>query len=128
MIVADTDMLIDFLAGRDPGAECVALELAHGLLWTTTVTRFELLCGARNTRQENTIRQLLEAVPALPLDQQAADLAARVRRNLQKSGEPIGMADNLIAGIVLSQDATLLTRNRRHFERVSGLRLAEMSE
>lgn len=126
MIVADTDVLIDFLSGRDPGAEWVALELTRGLLRTTAVTRFELLCGARDARQENTIRQLLAAIPTLPLDQQAADLAARVRRSLQKSGESVGMADSLIAGIVLSQGATLLTRNRRHFERVSGLHLAEL--
>jgi predicted nucleic acid-binding protein len=35
------------------------------------------------------------------------------------------MADSLIAGIVLAQAATLLTRNRRHFERVAGLKLAD---
>lgn len=34
------------------------------------------------------------------------------------------MADSLIAGIVLTAGAMLLTRNRRHFERVAGLRLA----
>jgi len=127
VIVADTDVLIDFLAGRNPGAEHVALELARGLLRTTAVTRFELLSGARNTRQENTIRQLLAAIPTLSLDQPAADLAARVRRNLQKAGESVGMADSLIAGIVLLHGATLLTRNRRHFERVSGLRLVALT-
>ena len=72
--------------------------------------------------------ELLEAVPTLFLDRQATDLAARgVRRNLQKAGEPVRIADNLTAGIVLSQDATLLTRNRRHFVRVNGLRPAELS-
>lgn len=126
MIVADTDVLIDFLAGRDPGAERVALELAHGLLRTTAVTRFELLSGARNPSQESAIRHVLAAIPTLALDQEAADHAARIQRNLQRAGEPIGMADSLIAGIVLSHGATLLTRNRRHFARVSGLFLAEL--
>ena len=126
MIVADTDVLIDFLAGRDPGAGRVALDLDRGLLRTTAVTRFELLCGARTARQEDTIRQLLDAIPTLALDQDAADHAARIQRNLQRAGEPIGMADSLIAGIVLSHGATLLTRNRRHFARVIGLRLAEV--
>ena len=126
MIVADTDVLIDFLAGRDPGAGRVALDLDRGLLRTTAVTRFELLCGARTARQEDTIRQLLDAIPTLALDQDAADHAARIQRNLQRAGEPIGMADSLIAGIVLSHDAILLTRNRRHFARVIGLRLAEL--
>jgi hypothetical protein len=43
---------------------------------------------------------------------------------LERSGAAIGMADSLIAGIVLSAGGDLLTRNRRHFERVPGLKLA----
>jgi predicted DNA-binding antitoxin AbrB/MazE fold protein len=33
----------------------------------------------------------------------------------------LGMADSLIAGIVMEHSGRLLTRNRRHFERVEGL-------
>ena len=40
-----------------------------------------------------------------------------------REGQPIGMGDSLIAGIVLANDGVLWTRNRRHFERVAGLRL-----
>jgi predicted nucleic acid-binding protein len=36
------------------------------------------------------------------------------------------MADSLIAGIVLAHHGVLLTRNRRHFERVPGLSLGRM--
>lgn len=39
-------------------------------------------------------------------------------------GDAIGMGDSLIAGIVLQNGGTLMTRNRRHFERVEGLRIA----
>jgi predicted nucleic acid-binding protein len=35
------------------------------------------------------------------------------------------MADSLIAGIALAQGATLLTRSRRRFERVEGVKLAD---
>jgi predicted nucleic acid-binding protein len=125
MTVADTDVLIDFLAGAEPAAERVASELERGSLLTTVITRFELLSGARNSRQENSIRQLLAAVPALELGDEAADKAAEVRRSLDRSGAAIGMADSLIAGIVLVHRGVLLTRNRRHFERVPELRLAD---
>jgi predicted nucleic acid-binding protein len=128
MIVADTDVLIDYLAACEPAAGRVALELGRGRLCTTAVTRFELLSGVRNPRQENLIRGLLDAVPTLPLDQEAADRAARVRLALEQAGRTIGMADSLIAGIVLAQGRILLTRNRRHFERVRGLELAELSD
>lgn len=125
MIVADTDVLIDFLSGHEPTAQQVALELARGRLKTTAISRFELLSGARHVRQEKAIRELLAALPTLPLDAQAADAAARIRQALERVGEAIGMADSLIAGIVVSQGASLLTRNRRHFERVRGLPLVE---
>jgi predicted nucleic acid-binding protein len=47
--------------------------------------------------------------------------AAAARQDLEGKGEGIGMADYRIAGICLSRSAILLTRNRRHYERVPGL-------
>ena len=126
MTVADTDVLIDFLAGAQPAAARIANELERGSLCTTAVSRFELLSGVRSERQESTVGKLLAAVPTLPLDEAAADQAAEVRRTLERSGEAIGMADSLIAGTVLARGGTLLTRNRRHFHRVAGLRLADL--
>ncbi len=126
MIVADTDVLIDFLAGQDPGAARIALELQQGDLHTTAVTRFEMLAGARAERQRKGILKLLAAVATLPLDAAAADRAAGVRRDLERRGTPIGMADSLIAGIVLEAGGILLTRNRAHFERVDGLVLGNL--
>jgi predicted nucleic acid-binding protein len=126
MIVADTDVLIDFLEGQSPVAERVALELDRGQLRTTVISRFELLAGARTSPQRKTVRELLAALPCLPLDEPAADRAAEVRRSLERDGAGIGMGDSLIAGIVLAHEGILLTRNRRHFTRVSGLSLGQL--
>lgn len=123
MIVADTDVLIDFLAGAEPMASRVASSLERGQVCTTAISRFELLAGARSTRQKAAVDRLLAALPTLPLDESAADCAAGVRRDLEAAGTPIGMADSLIAGIVLSRESVLLTRNRRHFDRVANLML-----
>ena len=124
MIVADTDVLIDYLSGSNPGADRVALELARGDLFTTSVCRFELLSGARHPRQEKIVRELLDALETLPLDLAAADDAAAIRRALESAGTPIGMGDSLIAGIVRSRHGVLLTRNRKHFAQVAGLALS----
>jgi predicted nucleic acid-binding protein len=80
-------------------ADTVERLLAQGVLGTTTITRFELLCGARTAAQLTRITRLLETLPALPLDERAADAAADIRRTLERLGHPIGMADSLIAGI-----------------------------
>jgi tRNA(fMet)-specific endonuclease VapC len=126
LIVGDTDVLIDFLAGREPAASRVAIEMEAPTFGTTAVTRFELLAGARDRTAENLLRRLLDSLTTLPLDRESADQAAGVRRALEQRGQPIGMADSLIAGIVLAHDGILLTRNRKHFERVDGLKLATL--
>lgn len=127
MIVADSDVLIDALRGHAPVAERIALELGSGALATTAVTAFELWSGAQSPRALSQVRTLLSALTVLPLDREAADRAAEVRRDLEASGTPIGMADYLIAGICLTRSAILLTRNRAHFERVTGLNLGRIS-
>jgi tRNA(fMet)-specific endonuclease VapC len=121
--IADTDVLIDFLAGKGE-ADAVEELLRRGALRTTVITRFELLSGAKSAKQLARLVQLLGAVPSLGLDDAAADAASEIRRSLERTGNAIGMADSLIAGIVASNGGTLMTRNRRHFERVPGIRLA----
>ena len=126
MMIADTDVLIDFLQGDLPASERIALDLDHGQLATTAIARFELLAGARTSRQQTIIGQLLAALPCLPLEAQSADRAAEVRRTLERQGLSIGMGDSLIAGIVLAHRGVLLTRNRRHFDRVPSLALGSI--
>jgi tRNA(fMet)-specific endonuclease VapC len=126
MMVADTDVLIDFLEDRAPAANRIALELDRGQLRTTVITRFELLAGAKTARQLKHVGELLAALPCLPLDEPAADAAAEIRRTLERDGVGIGMADSLIAGIVVIHRGVLLTRNRLHFERVPGLSLGRI--
>lgn len=126
MIIADSDVLIDFLSGTGPGAVRVALELEKGTLITTAINRFELLSGTGREKSVGAMRHLLETLPCLVLDTESADRAALVRRHLSSEGREIGMGDSLIAGIVLRHKGTLLTRNTKHFSRIEGLKLAEI--
>jgi len=123
MTVADTDVLIDYLAGKGEAGKVERL-LQRAALWTTVITRYELLCGTKTPKQADRMAQLLEAVPSLELDEAAVDAAAGIQKSLQQAGHGIGMADSLIAGIVISKGGILFTRNRRHFERIPGLELA----
>ena len=124
MIVADTDVLIDALRGREPARARIAEAIASGQLVTTAVTAFELRSGADTDRNRAAIERLLAPLEILPFDDAAASRAGEIRRALEVAGTPIGMADYLIAGVCLVRSARLLTRNVADFQRVEGLRLA----
>lgn len=127
MIIADSDILIDGLRGREPAASRIALELKKGSLATTVVNAFELLGSAKTESELKKVESLLAALTVIPMNNRAAQTAAQVRRKLESEGRGIGMADYLIAGICLERSAVLLTRNLAHFQRVSGLTLGNLN-
>ena len=90
MIVADTDVLIDYLHGSMPMASRVELELQSRTFATTAVSAFELWAGARSARQASAVELSLAAMTILPLDAESARRAAEVRRQLRAHGEDIG--------------------------------------
>lgn len=67
------------------------------------------------------LAQLLSPMQRLPFDSECAELAARVRAELESAGTPIGPHDTLIAATALRHHAALVTRNVREFSRVPGL-------
>jgi tRNA(fMet)-specific endonuclease VapC len=124
MMIADSDVLIDFLRGKG-FAERIRSEVKTGGLHTAAISAFELWAGAKTDQQISAVETLLAALIILPLETESARRAAKVRRELEKKNASIGMADSLIAGICLEREGVLITRNRKHFERVAGLKLSQ---
>ncbi len=109
-ILLDTDVLVDHLRGHRQ------LAIA-GRGWSVSVvTRCELFAG-RNA-DEHRLQQTLAELDELPVDRAVAQTAGRIRRTAQ-----LHVADALIAATGLEHGLSIMTRNRRHFERVPGLRL-----
>jgi predicted nucleic acid-binding protein len=123
MMVADSDVLIDALRGKEPARDRIARAIESRLLATTSITLFELLSGASSAAEQRKVETLLSALRILPVDDASAITASEIRRKLERRGRGIGMADYLIAGICLSQSLPLMTRNREHFGRIEGLEL-----
>ncbi len=128
MILADTDVLIDFLSGVEPGASRVQLELEHGQLFTTSINRFELLSAAKSARQARLIRQLLEALPCIAIDSEIADKAAELHRAIAQGENPVSMNVCLIATVAVSQKALMLTRERTAFEQIPDVAFASIAD
>ena len=122
--VVDTDLAIDFLRDRAPGAHRVNEWLERDVARFSAVTAFELRLGTDFTRRAERIGRLL-AARTLTLDHAAALIAGEVYVRLRELGLEIGVNDSLLAGTCLRFDLPLATRNTRHFARVEGLRLVD---
>ncbi len=110
-LLVDTDVLVGHLRsgqGFSPGTARV---------FYSVVTRAELFAGRAS--EEDVVGRLLGALSELPVDRAVAELAGRVRR---EAG--LALPDALIAATALRHGLTLLTHNRRHFERVAELERA----
>jgi predicted nucleic acid-binding protein len=127
-MLLDSDLLIDYLRGREPIRSRLKQSYGATRFQTTVVNQFELLAGAREPHQERATEELLGTLEILSLDSTAASIAGKLRNNLLRSGSDIGMADSLIAGIALSNNLPLLTRNRKRFEPVPNLKLIAIEE
>ena len=71
--------------------------------------------------EEAAVQEFLALVDVVGLDDETARIFGRERARLRAGGNPIDGLDLLIGATALRHDLTLLTNNRRHFERIEGL-------
>ena len=124
--LTDSDLLIDYLNGRLGDPMRIVRDAREGRLVTSMVSRFEVLAGARSDEQFVRMARFLRSFVQIPLDADAADAAARIDSVLRADGIRLPSGDTLIAGIAVSRGLPLITRNRRHFERVPRLVIGDL--
>jgi len=82
----------------------------------SVVSRCELFAGRDDAEL---LREFLQPMVELPVDSAIAELAGMTRR-----ATGIATPDALIAATALTHGIAVMTRNRRHFDLVAGLRVA----
>jgi tRNA(fMet)-specific endonuclease VapC len=107
----------DALRRRSPSEVCtsaiVAAELELGVARR----------GSRKLRRE--LDGLYAGLTVLPFDLEASHRYGRLAATLLGEGIPIGIEDTLVAAHALSRGLILVTHNRKHFERMKGLRVED---
>lgn len=121
LVVADTDVVIDFFTNAPPLAQVLAGLLQESRLAVTAITVFELYAGVRGAKRLKQLETFFERVPVLSLDLLAAAYAGKIYTDLKSEGIAVGNQDILIAGICLAHGLPLLTRNKAHFAPIKGL-------
>jgi len=126
-ILIDTSVIVDLeRAAAMPDLAAFEGESA----FISAISASELLHGveraadeARRARRQAFVERVLDHVPVLPFDLDAARVHARIWAGLLRRGEVIGAHDLIIAATALSRGLVVLTRNTREFARIEGLSL-----
>lgn len=126
MYLLDTNALTEPLRLRPhPGFLEEARRVAPDALFTSAVCVMELRYGCARRGDPDLWarieRELLVRVEVLPLGRDEAALAGDLLATLQRTGQPIGVEDVLIAATALTRSLTVVTANEGHFSRIPGL-------
>ncbi len=123
IVIADTDVIIDFFSGTEPSASAIEQLILQDSLALTSITVFELYAGITGKKRKKQIDDLTLILPVFPFEEKHAETAAEIYNELKKTGNLIGNQDILIAGICVAHDIPIITRNTNHFSRISQLRI-----
>ena len=125
----DSTVCVRYLNGRSSSVRDRLLATPAEEMAVCSVVKAELFYGAfRSNHPQRTLERqqaFFSQFVSLPLQDEDAFLAGRIRAQLAKAGTPIGSYDLQIAAIALTNDLTLVTHNTREFERVEGLQIED---
>jgi tRNA(fMet)-specific endonuclease VapC len=125
-VLLDTDTLSEILKGKNAkvAAAAAAYQAAFNHYTFSTITVVEIISGYQRRGSLAQLGSFLATLPLselLTLDLDSAVLAGQIAGRLESIGQPIGLADTMIAAIALQHQLTLATGNQAYFQRVQAL-------
>jgi tRNA(fMet)-specific endonuclease VapC len=123
----DTNVIVDFLRGKTPllgsaigNKSCVSV-----------ITLAELYYGAEKStepgKSKDKIKEFIAGfdIEVLKVDSEYTKIYGIIRADLEKKGMRLEDLDLLIAATALYENKILVTNNKKHFERIEGLKIAD---
>jgi tRNA(fMet)-specific endonuclease VapC len=101
-------------------------EVGEADVCTSIVVAAELRYGAikkNSSRLAAQLEAVLGAIEVLALETPVDAVYGVIRAGLERTGQPIGANDLLIAAHALALGLTVVTDNEREFSRINGLRV-----
>lgn len=122
-VLIDTDVIINFLRGRDEEASFFHRVLVGEEFSAcyAAITEVELYSAAKiNQRQSESIQMLMNNLHRVGISSPVAQLAGQLLGKFRKS-HGLEIADAIIAASTIIQGACLVTENTKHFAFIPGL-------
>jgi tRNA(fMet)-specific endonuclease VapC len=126
----DTNICVFVMTGRGPSL-ATRFEREAADLCMSSVTLAELAYGVEKstarTRNQQALAAFVARIEVLDFDPGAAAAYGLLRARLERAGRVIGPYDLMIAAHAMSRNMTIVTNNRREFDRVDGLLVEDWS-
>jgi tRNA(fMet)-specific endonuclease VapC len=133
MALLDTTFLIDLMkeakasrvgsASRKLEELLAQNETLRIAIFTVAELHVGIAKGSQPEREQRAIDECLKLFETLPFEESTAQIFGVVVGTLEKAGQTISDMDALIASVALEHGERLVTRNVRHFARISGLQV-----
>ena len=124
----DTNACIALIDGKPPAVRAKFRKATDEgrQFFVSSIVLFELWYGVAKSSRREFNRERLEAFLAGPVQPLAfedgdAEVAGRIRADLETVGKPIGAYDLLIAGQAMRNKLVLITANLSEFARIKAL-------
>lgn len=115
----DTDVMVDVSRENADAADYVD-SLDNPAI--SIITAQELIVGARDKQDVVGIDSLVAMFPVVHIDAAIGQLAYDLLKRYARS-DGLRTFDSLIAATAIERNCTLVSRNRKHFAMIKGLRL-----
>ncbi|NJO41350.1 MAG: type II toxin-antitoxin system VapC family toxin [Cyanobacteria bacterium CRU_2_1] len=122
-VLLDTDVFSQIL--RRYNSQIVVRSAAYlanfGQFTISAVTALEIVKGWHKLQREDRIQQFVSGLSSVEVMVMNLDdflLTGRISADLERMGQPIGLADTMIAAAALQNNLTLITGNRSHYQRI----------
>jgi predicted nucleic acid-binding protein len=121
----DSDFAIAILKGDERAGTLVEDLESKGEICITSISVFELTYITKNISKtkERSLLNLINTFRVLPLDKNSALHASKIGKKLAKKGKMVHPMDLMIGAIALNNKMALVTKNIKHFSRISGLEI-----
>jgi predicted nucleic acid-binding protein len=122
----DTDILSEIGKSVDQkvARDATTYRRAYGFLTLSVISVMEVIQGYQRVRGSNRIQAFRNAIASeevLFFDQAAADLAGQIAGDMDRTGQPIGRSDPMIAAVAITHGLELVTGNTSHYQRLQPL-------
>lgn len=103
----------------------------HSRINFSIITYYEIVSGLKHRDAQKQLSSFLDFAThntIVPLTRDSVDIAAEIYADLRSKGMPLDDIDILIGGTAITNNMTLVTHNRKHFDRIDGLEVVDWSE